>query len=661
MAKVDGKDTARAVTSAVKGGEGAVLGVRMLRYSGVQALALAGSSVVHLVTLFVIAHYLGASDLGQFAILYFGANLLLQILTIAVKPGTIHRTFGVDDDEGGGDDDDDDEDISASPRRSLGTGLVMALLFAGVGCAAAIVLREPIAAGLLGSSEDANLIVLAVLLGGASLIYRVSSIVLWFERRPGAFLVCELARPAVALAFILPLLAGGGGLEAVLAATAGGAGVAGALGLFMLRHSFEPSLDPREVKAILRRGMFRAPIMSSFWTISNVDIFILSRFVSDADLGIYTLASRVGFIAAFAPQGFRVALRPLRKASIYKSVEDQYGKAEHRGQLLGYFVLVCISAVLAMVLAAPTAVAIAPDSFADARALIPLAAAGMIMPALLRTVNQQTTWPGRTKFSLIFAAVTGAVVFVGATVLLAPAIDVYAAPVSMLLGMGPPSAFLFVRCQRSKGRIGFPYRRVAGALLLATAIGGAFVALPDFGSVANAGLAVAFGGVYVALLFVFGAVPRMHWTALSHMAKSLRSGRPDAFKVRKGLRGLDSDEREALRSAVVASWAARAKEGVERENGAGEKADEALVASLRRAANRGGVPVAKHSPLDAGIGSYLFSAEPTAVRNARMRDLLTKGAESGDLRALEDIVAHLAVVPDKGWSFPGQDDGTAGG
>ena len=74
-------------------GEGAVLGVRVLRYSGVQGIALAGASVLHLVIVFVVAHFLGPSQLGRFAILYFGANLLAQLLTILVKPGTIRRTF----------------------------------------------------------------------------------------------------------------------------------------------------------------------------------------------------------------------------------------------------------------------------------------------------------------------------------------------------------------------------------------------------------------------------------------------------------------------------------------------------------------------------------------------------------------------------------------
>ena len=36
-------------------GEGAVLGVRVLRYSGIQGTAMLGASVLHMVTIFVVA------------------------------------------------------------------------------------------------------------------------------------------------------------------------------------------------------------------------------------------------------------------------------------------------------------------------------------------------------------------------------------------------------------------------------------------------------------------------------------------------------------------------------------------------------------------------------------------------------------------------------
>ncbi len=626
-------------------GEGAVLGVRVLRYSGVQGVALAAASLLHLVTIFAVAHYLGAAELGRFALLYFAANLLSQVLTILVKPGTIRRTFAEGDDE---DDEDDDDDVSDSPKRSLGTGILMAIALASVGAGAAIAFRAPIAEGLLGDRDEGSLVIWAALLGAATLVFRLASIIIWFERRPTAFLACELSRPALGLVAVVALLAGGGGIESVLIGTAAGAVAAAIVGLVVLRASFEVTFDRREAGPILQRGMIRAPIMMSFWTIANADVFVLSRFVDNSELGIYTLASRFGFMAAFLPQGFRLALRPLRKAAIYKSVEEQYGRAEQRGQLLGYFVLLCIGAVVAMVLLAPLAVAVAPDSFSDAAPLIPLTAAGMVLPALLRTVNQQTSWPGRTRRTFIACAITGALVFIGATILLAPEIGNYAPPLGMIAGLMPPCAYLFIRSQRGPDRISFPYREVGTALALGAVIGGGYAALPSVPLGAEIVVALVAAALFLGGLVVFRVVPEAHWAALTHMVRSLVSGRPDRFQPRRGLRALEQPQRDALRAAVQASWATGA--GRDTAGGPGVETGEALVRCLRFAGNEGGVQLSEPTELDDRIGAYLFSAEPTAVRNATMRKLLGEGAEPADLRALEDLVAHLATVPEGAWA-----------
>ncbi len=426
--------------------------------------------------------------------------------------------------------------------------------------------------------------------------------------------------------------------------------LAAVIGLVVLRGSFDAVIDGGEVGPIFQRGLIRAPIMMSFWLIVNADVFVLSRFVSDADLGVYTLASRVAFIAAFLPQGFRVALRPLRKAAIYKSVEEQYGRAEQRGQLLGYFVLLCISAVLAMVLIGRVVVEIAPESFADAAPLIPITAAAMVWPALMRTVNQQTMWPGRTKVTFICCAVLAAILFISVTALLAPEIGNYAAPVGMVAGLAPPTIYLFVRSQRSPDRISFPYQEVGTALVVATVIGVAYELLPSLHVVAEAAVALAFAALYVGLLFVLRVIPESHWEALSHMTRSLVSGRPDQFRPRRGLRALQQSERDALRAAVESSWHTRGSAGEPGPDGSDATAFEQLVRTLRRAGEGGGVPVGTASALDAEIGAYLFSSAPTAVRNADMRRLLGDGADAADLRALEDLVSHLAAASDDAWA-----------
>jgi hypothetical protein len=238
------------------------------------------------------------------------------------------------------------------------------------------------------------------------------------------------------------------------------------------------------------------------------------------------------------------------------------------------------------------------------------------------------------------------------TLALAPVIDTYAAPVGMMAGLLPPSAYLFIRSQRGPDRISFPYREVGTALAIAVVVGGVYVLLIEaLPLAAEVPAALALGLVYVGLLFWWRVVPETHWEALSHMVRSLVSGRPDRFSPRVGLRGLDQAERDALRAAVEASWAGRSRP--ERVEAAGHPANgdpAQLTGFLRTAGERGGVPVGAATDRDGEIGEYLFSSEPTAVRNAAMRRLLGEGTDPADLRALEDLVSHLATVPDAAWA-----------
>ena len=61
------------------------------------------------------------------------------------------------------------------------------------------------------------------------------------------------------------------------------------------------------------------------------------------------------------------------------------------------------------------------------------------------------------------------------------------------------------------------------------------------------------------------------------------------------------------------------------------------------------MPVGRETGLDAEIAICLFEDASTAVRNAATRAVLDRGADSNDLRSLEDLVGHLSRVPDDGW------------
>lgn len=622
------------------GGTGAVLGVRLMRYAGVQGTSLLISNLIQLASVAVVANFLGPADLGRYALLLFGAGLVTQVLVIASKPGTIRRVFGGGDDEDE-DDDEDEKHVSESPQRSLGVGLLWAAILGTLGGAVLVALAAPVADLLLGDPNDSNLVVWAGVTVAFWTPFKLASITIWLERRPTAFIVADATRPTLGLIALVALLAADAGVEGAIAATAIGTAGGALLATFLLRNSLHPAFDPREAWEIVKLGRYRAPIVMSFWTIQNADVFILSRFVSATDLGIYALASRLGFVVSFLPQGFRMAMRPLRKSAIFQAVRDEYGQPTQRGQLLGYFTLLCIFAVVAMVLLGEVLVEIAPPEYADAAPLIPFTAAALVMPALYRTVNQNVVLPNK-RFVFIGGCLGALAVFLGVTVLLAPEIGTYAAPVGMLVGFGLPSVYMFVRCQLGRRPIAFPYREIATAAVLGASITAAFVALPDIAPVLQLLIALALLAAYLVLLVVFRVIPENHWQPLAHMARSsVRGTTVRGFNPRAGLRALPKPQRRALRRAVKQRLPAQ-----QLRDGEGEE----LVGTLRRLGAEAGVPdVAEPTERDAEISVFLFELAPTAVRNASMRKLLADGAPSNELRALEDLVAHLRRVPNEAW------------
>jgi O-antigen/teichoic acid export membrane protein len=622
------------------GGSGAVLGVRVMRNSSVQAVTLIVANVMQLVSVLVVAAFLGPSEMARFALLTFLAGLVTQIASLLVKPGTVRRTFGGGDDDD--DDDDDDEVVSSSPPHTLGAGLAWAIALGLISAALIYAFKRPVADVLLGDPEDENLVALAGLLAGAMLVFKICDITLWLERRSSAYLIADTSRPLLGLVTLTAFLAAGSGVEGAMIGTLVGTAIAGIVGLILLSGSFEPNFDLSEIKQIILRGRYRAPIVMSFWLIQNADIFILSRFVDHTELGIYSLASRLGFVVSFLPQGFRMGMRPLRKSAMWDAFQEQYGKQTAGGQLLAYFCLICILAVLAMVLGGEILVDVAPPAYADAAGLIPFTAFAFVMPALYRTVNQNVAVPHKRPL-FIGGVVCAALIFIGVTWALAGEIGVYAAPVGMIVGFGLPAGFLFVRGQRGRKPLHFPYREVLTALLLAAAITAGFHLLPEMNKFVELAIALALIALWIVLLAPLRAIPPEHWKPIVHMIRSFRSGTPADFRPRKGLRSLEPDMRDELREAVVGRLPR------ERLQANGGEESLHLVTALRRVGAEGGIPVGRPSEHDAEMGPYLFEDASTAVRNASMRRLLERGAEANDLRALDDLVTTLARVPVEAW------------
>ncbi len=653
-----------------KGGSAAILGTQALRYSGIQGGLLAAANVLVLASALVVAFYLGPADFGRYGLLFFLASLLTMLFNLASKQGTLKRVFGTagDDDE---DEEDEDKETRADTdrdRESLGTGMVLTAIVSVLGTALVIVFAEPIAEGLLGSGADSMLVVWAALAGGAGAVFRLASLVLWLERRPGPHVAAEVARPVLVLAGVLAFVIAGGGLEGAIAGTALGYAAAVVFAVVMLRGSYEWAFSLAEAGAIYAKGAPRIPIVLSMWTVQNADIFILSRFISDTDLGIYQLASRVGIVVAFLPGGFRMAMRPLRKSLAYKRVQQQYGRSVARGQELAYFLMLCITTELLVVLGAELVVRVAPGEYQDAAHLIPLLAAGLMGPSIMRQASRSVSIPNK-RLNFILSVVAAALIFIACTVLLAPEIGAEAAPISMMIAFAIPGLYLIGRGQLGPKPVRIPYRLLLAAAALAAACGFAYHLIDPGGVVLQFLLAAALFGAYLAAIVLGGIVPRAHRGALFAIVRGFRGQPASGFRPRRALRRLEEPDREALRLAIREKRpveeipAEMAALGLELPRGEPSNGDgapeisERLVAAVRRAAKKGGMPVPTRrgggkgdaGPHDARIAEFLFPAGTVAQRDARMRRLLDDMGGQ-ELMTLESVVDGLKRVPKKVWS-----------
>ncbi len=621
------------------GGTAAILGVQLLRFSGVQGASLTITNLLHYGSIVAVGAILGATRLGGYSLLLFLTGLVTAVIHLATKPGTIRRVFG----QGDEDDEDDDEeedltDVSSNPPWTLGVGLAFCLLLSSAFIALAVVFRSEIAGVLLHDSTQGRLVIWAAITAGMLSVYRLAELALWFEQRPGAFLVADISRPTLNLAFIIVLCtAGGMGLEGAVLGPAIGTTAATLVTIVLLRKSFVVAFSASEAWEILKLSKNRVPVIASMWVIQNADTFILSRYVDNHDVGIYQLASRTGLVVALLPQGFRVALRPLRRGTAYLSMKKQYGAQVAQGQILAYFFLLCITSVLAMFLLGETLVHDATGDFAKAAGLIPLAAGAMTMPALFRTVNSMVLVPrGRKVF--IVGIVFVAIAYIGLAMLIVPRIGIYGPPTAILCAFGAPLTYVSLRSQLSDKPIQVPYLSLLRAFAVAVAIGAFFELVHPHGRWPQLVEVAALMGVWFAALFALRIVPEHHRRPLWHVARSALRGSAVRFQPGRGLRSLKPEQRDALRPAVAGLPPERI-----------EPRGERLVRLLRKAGQAGLAPVGPPTSLDGPLALYLFSDEPGSTRQARLRALIANGADSEDVRVLEEVIQQLAKAPPELW------------
>ena len=237
------------------------------------------------------------------------------------------RTFGVsddDDDDVEGDDESDDgggsvAHLHARRRRGLDDcSSRLAIDHAGRSSSGP---RSP--QFLLQDPGQADAVVFATITGCVWAIFKLAEMVIWFEGR-GAHLRARSTPPGPTfnLIAIIVIVSAGGGVKGAIIGQTIGTTLATLICVALIWKSFQVGLLVRRAEGDPQAR--RDPGAHRLLDVGGPERRLVHPLPVPRPQGHRPLhlASRTGFMVAFLPQGFRMALRPIRKTACYEAFID---------------------------------------------------------------------------------------------------------------------------------------------------------------------------------------------------------------------------------------------------------------------------------------------------------------------------------------------------
>lgn len=636
-------DIGRSTGSAVAGphvGAFSRLGARVGRHASVYALGSGITLVFGLASVAALTRLLPTHDYGRLAILFVFAGVVTVFLNLGSLQGTFSWVFGGSDEEI---DNDLDDAGAVDKRAALGTALVYFSCGAIV-VGALIALGAPTLADLLlGDSDSAAAVRFAGLAGGLGAVWRLVSNVPRLERRPMLYNVFAAVRATAVLSASVFLVAEGHGVEGAMLGTAMGTAASVVIGLIVIRPSFRVAFNRHDLRQILKAGRPMIPIVLAFWILNQFDLLLLSRYVSDSDVGVYRVASRVGSVLSYFVSAFLMAWLPLSRTSVSQAVKGQRGAAAMNSVIMNYFVVASLGLLLALALGADTIVRIADSSYEGASELITLISAAFVGYGCFLVLYRVSSFP-RRRLAYILFAVMAAGVFNVAALILIPIMGTYGAAVALIIGNFSAAAGLLICSQRGPRPVPFEYRRIAAIFALAAAcylvasFGGRLAG--DWRPLVD----VVVIGAFPVLLVVTRTIPQAHLRPLRTVLAGLLPERRKRDHLAAGLLRINAEERAALEILLHHRLAADDVADI-----AGMELERVRAAAVRALRIVSGGDATTTS-LDGEIGGFLLSRASVADRDATARRLWSEGADPAELDQLESAAQALIKAPRRIWA-----------
>jgi O-antigen/teichoic acid export membrane protein len=624
------------------------MGGRVTRDTMIYVLGTLVVGPFSLVSVIVLTRLLAPAAYGEMAVLFVATGALTTLYNTGTLHGTFMWVYGASEGEGG-DDVDTGSPLTSTPRRAMGTGVVMTLVIVSIGTGVLCLLAPTIAHRFFRSVHATpSAIRWAAVAAAAGSLWRLTVNVFRMERRPVTYGIFNSLRPLFVVCGTVPLVAAGFGVNGALAGTALGSLAASGVCVIAAHRSYAFAFSWSDAREIVRRGGVVVVPVLCLYTVHSGDIVILSHFAPAHELGVYRVASRFAVVPSYFASAFLMAWSPLERGLLFLAAYRHNGQERTRATLLTYYLVAALTIVLALDVAAFALVQLAGPSYRLAAPLIPLLSlsfvgygAFIVLVRIFRLPERHMLWFG-------ISAVVVVALDIGTSLVVIPLLGAYGTAVAELVGLGVGCALWLVVIKRVE-KVPSPLegRRTAclGAIVLV------------LGAIQLIGLRLWPGArvevlalmvvVYVTLLLSLKVVPIEHLRPLARLAKHAVVGKVGSHNPIHNLADLTRERRALLSTllrdrtplAVAADRLGRSEHELSCE----------LVATLREL-SRSGSP---HGELDFEVGSYLLSNEPEAHRDLVARRLVEEGIDAIELLQLDEARRRLQSAPAQVWMTDG--------
>jgi len=292
-------------------------------HSAVYGLGMSFTAISGIVLVPVYTRFLSPSDYGVYSLISIISSLLLFLYDFGMINAIFRWYYQYSPEE------------IISRRRVINTAFAflatIATAFTMLLCVASPLLSRAVFSDS-GPTDLLRLMLFGVLF--QSLTW-VPLSVLRIKERVGAFLMVTLTMMAIMIFANYVLLSLGHGLYAVYEASIATYLFTAAALFYITRDEYSADLSLRELKGMLKFGLPYLPVLFFSWIIDFSDRYLLGKFSTLQDVGLYSVGYRVGQVMYMAEKAFLVAWVPLM-LSIY-----QQHKAESPrifGGVFTYFV-----------------------------------------------------------------------------------------------------------------------------------------------------------------------------------------------------------------------------------------------------------------------------------------------------------------------------------